>query len=165
MSQAALVVQRLSVGDGWVSCIRETAKCFPSLCSCPCWKQPMDGLWEGCAKSRRCFHERCIETVARNGSAAPRTREGNACHPSISLKAINIGMTWSLFINPRCSWPGEKAQWKRGVLFALMVLTCCSGSRRRLRAWTISMALIMAGTSSCNSSTNPSPGWKRETPG
>lgn len=60
----------------------------------------MDGLWEGCAESLGSFHERCIETMAWSGIAAPRMFKGNACHPSISLKAINIGMTWSLFINP-----------------------------------------------------------------
>lgn len=52
--------------------------------------------------------------------------KGNSCHPSISLKAINIGMTWSLFINPPVQLAWRKGSMETGSLFALMVLTCCS---------------------------------------
>lgn len=40
----AVLCRCLSVGDGWVSCIRETTKFFPSFCSCLRWKRHIDGL-------------------------------------------------------------------------------------------------------------------------
>lgn len=115
-----------SVGDGWVSCIRETTKFFPSFCSCLHWKQHIDRLWLGCAKLQHSFRESCTETIGWNKIAALRILKGNAFHSPISFKAINIGMTWSLFINPQCRRLGTAGQ-KQGALFALMVITCSPG--------------------------------------
>lgn len=104
---------------------------FPCVTSCPRGAVPVCRGWvgflhggnnkrislfvfcmEGCARSHS-LHEHCTEPGP--GMEVQGTLKGNASHPSASLKAITTAMTWSLFINPRCSWPGEKAQWEQGV--------------------------------------------------
>lgn len=107
---------------------------FPLFIPVCAGSDTLTGWWEGCAKLQHSFHKPCIETMGWSRIAALRILKGNAFLSPVSLKAINIGMTWSLFINPQCRWLGtagqkERDSMERGSLFALMVVTCCSGSK------------------------------------